>query len=468
MASMSSRSSMSSIPSIESTQEGKPYFSDETTLEILKYLEFSNLQYKLDNNSNNSNSNKYMVNLFCLYKIAEILKQVIDRKNANNNIFSSKSASGFASYMPSVSRIASYMPSMSYFRTKKNTNPNTKKPNTKKNNNKNSQTLIMIKRSIEFIINDLILQRINNDTKFISNANESTGIISIILKIPMFFNQTIIYNINLEFNPEIINQQKLNNNLSKFTNKSYAPQINTTTQFKSVDEFYYIQDEYFNFNDKIIEQEARNAQEAQRMLNIIRKRFKSSQSLVTQKPVTQKPITQKTATNRNTLLLNLKSKFNKNTNKITGNEKEGIKILWDILKNKKELILLLPIKYLAKLREVNRIINKIATNKSLSMKAALYLEWNLMFEDSYKQKLTTLLRDPTSDENTKTNCKNYIKYLDALFDTSGGSGEKNISDAVQQIDDLIITETIAELPSAPIANSPTRQKSNSRRVAVSM
>ena len=347
--------SMTSMPSIESMQEGKPYFSDETTSKILKYLEFSNLQYKLDNNIstfiniNNSNSNKYMVNLFCLYKIAEILKQVIDRKNANNNIFSSKSASGFSSYIPFASRISSYMPSMPYFRTKK-TNPNTKKynkkPNTKKNN-KNSKTLITIKGSIEFIINNLILQQFNNYKNFISNANELTDIISIVLKNPIFFNQTIIHNINLKFNPEIINQQKLNNNLSKFTNKStnksHEPQINTTTQFKYLDEFYYIQDEYIDFNEKIaIKQQKQKNDFNKRQENlsqgeinrILAENAKKDKQNIEEKEYREKLAKAKEAkeakeakqknNKRKTLLSNLKYKSSK-TNKVTVNETKAIK-----------------------------------------------------------------------------------------------------------------------------------------------
>jgi hypothetical protein len=209
---MSSRASASSKSRNSSL---KPYFSDDAAKQIYKYLYYSNYHFSPDIEY----PEIYMVNLFCLFKISEILKYKIDKykkKNSPRMSFSKKSG---------VYNISG-----------------TKKRNNNNNNLEKNRLINSIYKIIDFI-NSLINNQDMPD--FNLNASGITKQIQLLLLNPKLFNQKAFGKIDfkLEYNPE-------NTNIP--TNKK--------KEFKDI----IIEDEAFQFD--IIEKLQKNIEEKKSLM----------------------------------------------------------------------------------------------------------------------------------------------------------------------------------------------------------
>ena len=184
---------MSSIASASSSKSRnsslKPYFSDDAAEKIHKYLYYSNYQFSPDIEY----PEIYMVNLFCLFKISEILKYKIDKYKKRNSPRNSSKIS--FSRKKGIYNISGT--------TKKNNN---QKQNQNQNHNNLEKNRLI--KSIYKII-DFINGLVNNQDMpdFNLNASGITKQIQIFLLNPKLFNQKGFGKIDfkLEYNPENTN-----------------------------------------------------------------------------------------------------------------------------------------------------------------------------------------------------------------------------------------------------------------------
>ena len=171
--SASRTSASKSSVSKSSNSTSKTYFSDDAANKIHKYLYYSNYEFSPDIDY----PEIYMVNLFCLYKISEILKYKIDK-------YTKRNSSGI-----------SYSKKRGVYNI----------PVTRKNNNLEKTELIKSMHKIIKTINELVKNP--NMSNEVSTAEGLTANIKLFLINPKLFNQKVFGKIdfNLVYNPENTN-----------------------------------------------------------------------------------------------------------------------------------------------------------------------------------------------------------------------------------------------------------------------
>ena len=160
----------------------KPYFSDNTTNKVHTYLFYSNYEY----NKTTYNSESYNVNLFCLVQIAKLLYDEI-QKNTHNNI-------GFRGSVKRFNKSFSKLFSNKSNKTKKQNN----------NNNKKQSLITKLNDILFFIINKLPTKQnfknFNENKKYNVIVNGILKNLEIYIKNPIFFNQNLFGNKNINLN----------------------------------------------------------------------------------------------------------------------------------------------------------------------------------------------------------------------------------------------------------------------------
>jgi hypothetical protein len=176
-SSVESRTSASKLSvSKSSNSKSKTYFSNDAAQKIHKYLYYSNYEFI---SPDIDYPEIYRVNLFCLYKISEILKYKIDKYKKRNS------------------------PNISYSKKRGVYNISV----TRKNNNNNLEKtkLITSMNTIIEFINELVKNpNMSNMSNSISTAEGLTEQIKLFLINPKLFNQKIFGNkdFKLVYNPE--------------------------------------------------------------------------------------------------------------------------------------------------------------------------------------------------------------------------------------------------------------------------